>query len=118
MVGIPAPSFDTHRVSEILRRLKQYKIVSKKGVPYRRVYIKGDLNTLNTCANRELGAGGYTISQFHEDWYYIGLREQPVKSNRGWPAGVPRGPKEKEMPVFALLSTKWVDNQGESYDEH
>lgn len=118
MVGIPAPSFDTHRVTEILRRLKRHQITSKKGVPYRRVYLRGELNTINTCASRELGAGGYTLKHFHEDWYYLGLKEVPVKSGRGWKKGAARKGasqenEEQPLAILPLLNRHWTTQQGD-----
>jgi hypothetical protein len=107
---IPSPKFDTHRVSEILRRLKSRRICKESGEPYRRIYIKGDLNTLNSLASRELGVGRYTIKQYHNDWYYLGLLEEPATSGRGRRPGVKIEKKPVTMDSWKLLNTKWSED--------
>lgn len=118
--AIPSPKFDTKNVSEILRELRRYKVTTKTGTPYRRVFIKGDLNTINTAASREIGVGAYTIRHYSDGWYYVGLKEVVLKSKRGWVAGRTRS---KPLKLDDLLTQQWTsadyyEGEQNGHDKH
>ena len=102
--NIPSPRFDTKKLYAVFRDFKQYKIVTKRGIPYRRVYVKGDLNVINTAASRVIGVGAYTITNYCGQWYYVGLKEVVQKSARGWEAGRPR------KADYSLLTRRWTSD--------
>ena len=101
--NVPSPKFDTKNLTAVFRDFKHYKIVTKNGTPYRRVYINGELNVINTTASRVLGAGAYTITNYCDGWYYVGLKDVVQKSARGWEAGRPRKIEEGD-----LLTRRWT----------
>ena len=115
--AIPSPKFDTKNVSGILRDLSRYKITTKNGVPYRRIYVKGDLNVINTAASRVIGVGAYTITNYYDEWYYVGLKDVVQKSARGWAEGRPRNTDERDILTMRWTSADYYERRFEDESE-
>jgi hypothetical protein len=109
--NVPSPKFDTKNLSAVFRDFKHYKVVTKNGQPYRRIYVKGDLNVINTTASRVLGAGAYTITNYCDEWYYVGLKDIVQKSARGWAAGRPRKTDERDILTMQWTSADYYERR-------
>lgn len=109
--NVPSPKFDTANLATVFRDFKHYKIVTKNGNPYRRIYVKGDLNLINTTARHVLGTGAYTITNYFGNWYYVGLKDIVQKSGLPkWESGHPKleAGSPKNIEGSDLLNRRWL----------
>lgn len=105
---IPSPKFETKEVTQVLRMLKRNQIKKKSGEAYKRIYIKSNLKTLNTCANREIGKGLYSIREFCKGWYYLRVLDVYTETNKGRKAGTKSIKKESPLVSVGLLYSSWA----------